>query len=90
VTGFTHEFSKVSVPDGAHFESLFLTEDVVGSIVALETKEDCIVSVSAAHSHPRLPDSAGPLNLHRPVGTLTLVNRFRATHRSIRFPAGTN
>ncbi|KAJ6593269.1 hypothetical protein B0H19DRAFT_1055880 [Mycena capillaripes] len=71
---FTSEFSEVLTPEGPRWESLFITEDVVGSVVALEAQDICIISLGAISSHSRLLDSTSPVKLHRIAsGTTELI-----------------
>ncbi|KAJ7817289.1 hypothetical protein B0H14DRAFT_3474761 [Mycena olivaceomarginata] len=76
-TSFTSQFSEVSrVHHGRYFESLFLTEDMVGRTVAMDSREDCIVTVGAVSGDNHLADSTSVLKLHRPVSHQDLVISF--------------
>ncbi|KAJ6593281.1 hypothetical protein B0H19DRAFT_16340 [Mycena capillaripes] len=68
---FTSESSEVSAPESPHWKSLFITEDVVGTIVALDAQDECIVSLRSISSHGHLPDSTSALKLHRPPSSTT-------------------
>ncbi|KAF8150521.1 hypothetical protein K438DRAFT_438966 [Mycena galopus ATCC 62051] len=61
---FTDEFSELLITD-SDFESIFVTEDVVGVIVAMEGSQDSSITVSAIRGDDRLVDSTRTINLHR-------------------------
>ncbi|KAF7362415.1 F-box domain-containing protein [Mycena venus] len=67
---FTTEFSEVSVPR-SEFNSLILTEDVVGTIVARDGQEDCTVAASAVNSSVPLSDFTSVLKLDRSIATFS-------------------
>ncbi|KAF7362391.1 F-box domain-containing protein [Mycena venus] len=73
---FTSEVSQVSMPYGPHFESVFVTEDMVGTISAIDNQEDCILTVSGVSSDDRLLDSTSVLKLHRPLPSHALMLSF--------------
>ncbi|KAF7325283.1 F-box domain-containing protein [Mycena venus] len=60
-----HEFCEVLAPDGPHYESLFLTEDLVGFIVTENGQDNSIITVSAVNSDDCLRNSVSLLKLHR-------------------------
>ncbi|KAF7362426.1 F-box domain-containing protein [Mycena venus] len=64
-----HEFCEVLVPDGPHYESLFLTEDLVGFIVTENGQDNSIITVSAVNCDDCLRDSVSLLKLHRFLAT---------------------
>ncbi|KAF7362418.1 F-box domain-containing protein [Mycena venus] len=69
--GITNEFSEVLDSRVLRYETLFLTEDVVGSVVAIHDQEDCIVTVGSVSGKSRFPDTASVLKLHRSLSTNT-------------------
>ncbi|KAJ7655579.1 hypothetical protein DFH06DRAFT_1200456 [Mycena polygramma] len=73
VISFTNECHQLSVTQGTHFDPVFLTEDVVGTVVAGNDQDQCIISVGPL-SALRCPlPSTIVLKLHRPVSDDDLV-----------------
>ncbi|KAJ6497468.1 hypothetical protein C8R45DRAFT_982972 [Mycena sanguinolenta] len=75
-TSFTSRSSSVLIPHGRYFESLVLTEDMVGTVVARRDRETCIVTFGAINGDTRAADSTSILKLHRPVSTQDLTVTF--------------
>jgi hypothetical protein len=55
------------VDNDRSFESLFLTEDMVGRTVVMGSEDDCIVTIGAVSGDNYLADSTSVSKLHRPV-----------------------
>ncbi|KAF7350943.1 F-box domain-containing protein [Mycena sanguinolenta] len=75
-TSFTSQSWSMFIPHGRYFESLVLTEDMVATIVAMQNREDCIVTAGAINGDTRAVDSTSILKLHRPVSTQDLTVTF--------------
>ncbi|KAJ7750044.1 hypothetical protein DFH07DRAFT_775187 [Mycena maculata] len=61
---------QVSIPQGSHFASLFVTQDLVGSVSVEELQEHCTISTSNISSCEALEPSINLLKLHRPVSSI--------------------
>ncbi|KAJ6491645.1 hypothetical protein C8R47DRAFT_1121307 [Mycena vitilis] len=72
LTGYSSERSEVSSPDGPHFQSLFVTQEAVGSIVSMEAESECMVSLGAVNgSSSLISDSVSTLKLHHTIASNT-------------------
>ncbi|KAJ7350740.1 hypothetical protein DFH08DRAFT_116110 [Mycena albidolilacea] len=69
VVSFTNRVSDVSISNSGDSNLLFLTEDVVGSIMTGDDEEQCIITVDEVNSNNPLLDSTSVLRLHRSVST---------------------
>ncbi|KAJ7503147.1 hypothetical protein B0H11DRAFT_620339 [Mycena galericulata] len=58
---------EVSTPINPHFESLFLTEDMVGSVTVEDFQEDYTIATSNITGSEPCQHSVSSLKLHRPV-----------------------
>ncbi|KAJ7721522.1 hypothetical protein B0H16DRAFT_1602654 [Mycena metata] len=67
---FTSFSSKISAPDASSFQSIFLTEDAVGTVVVVDDQDTCIVTVGVvdASSHSR-PDYENVVKLPRIISS---------------------
>ncbi|KAJ7736849.1 hypothetical protein B0H16DRAFT_1572818 [Mycena metata] len=60
---FTGIYSEFSCPSGPHYKSVFLTEDVVGTVVVVHGRRDCTFTVGAVTGSDDQPDSISVLKL---------------------------
>ncbi|KAJ7655572.1 hypothetical protein DFH06DRAFT_1200453 [Mycena polygramma] len=73
VISFTNECHQLLVSQGTYFDPVFLTEDVVGTVVAGNNQDQCIISVGALSALRSPLPSTIVLKLHRPVSDHDLV-----------------
>ncbi|KAJ7033372.1 hypothetical protein C8F04DRAFT_623271 [Mycena alexandri] len=60
---FTGIYSEFSGPSGSHFKSVFLTEEVVGTVVVVHNRQDCTVTVGALTGSADRQDSTSVLKI---------------------------
>ncbi|KAJ7198517.1 hypothetical protein GGX14DRAFT_573394 [Mycena pura] len=64
---FSSVFSLVDAPSVPHFETSFVTEDLVGSVVVEDTEDSCLIRTCKISSIGLAPDSTSLVKLHRKV-----------------------
>ncbi|KAK7057708.1 F-box domain-containing protein [Favolaschia claudopus] len=73
---FTSESSEVSIPPQSHFEGLFVTEDIVGMMIAVDNEKECSLTVSGVTNGSHIPTSTSILDMHRLISPFALIVTF--------------
>ncbi|KAF7289275.1 F-box domain-containing protein [Mycena indigotica] len=63
VTAFTNEFTLSRTPNGHYFESLFLTEDLVGTLLVEESDNQCLLSFTGNKEIMSKPQTSAKMDL---------------------------
>ncbi|KAK7057726.1 mannose ER-golgi intermediate compartment [Favolaschia claudopus] len=72
---FTGQFSTVSLHQGRHFESLWVTAELVGTVIAMAEERNCILTTGGLYDN-NLPEFTSTAELHRSLHDDDLVVSF--------------